>query len=126
MTESNQTVPATGKPALPCPPWCTSGHGEDRGISQHHATERPVGDFETGWVALLMIDYSDSSLAGSNGEMHIHVNWRRGEHGTDVKTVTRPLGQAGALAEAAEALGRDDVAALIRELAELAGTPGAR
>jgi hypothetical protein len=114
----------SGKPALPCPPWCIERHierpGTDTGNSHHHRAERPIGDFDTGWVSLVMTDHGDSALSYANGEMSIHVSWYLGESFRDVKTAIRPLAEAEQFAEVAEALGRSDVAALIRELAALA------
>jgi hypothetical protein len=107
-------------PALPCPPWCTSSHDNaEDDISCHHHTSRNIGgDFETGWVSLVMNDWSGSILSGSNGEINILVHWQA--TGT---TARRPLDQADKFAELAEALGRADVAALIRELAAFAAGP---
>ena len=104
--------------ALPCPPWCVTSHERDTDNNHHHHADRPIGDYGTGWVALLMVDYGDSVLASANGGLNIHVSWRYASG--EVKTVVRPLGEAEQFAELARAFGRDDVAALICELATLA------
>lgn len=103
------------QPALPCPPWCATGHEHTETTS--HQARRHIGDDpDIGFVALYQTDYGASNvLAHLNGSMFIQVYWRA----TD-KIVTHELDKAGALAETADALGRPDVAALIRELAALA------
>lgn len=108
-------------PSLPCPSWCSSRHEQDRS-AQHHMTDRPIGDFDTGWVCLIMVDYGSyyPALESEKGEMHIHVSWRYPSADGGTRTVTRTLAEAEQFAETATALGRDDVAELIGELAALA------
>jgi hypothetical protein len=102
----------SGKPALPCPSWCAIDHGED----SHHQMSRPIGgSYANGAVALFQSDYGAGLLAHFNGEVTIHVSG-----GRDRESALFPVGQAEQLAKVAEALGRSDVAALIRELAALA------
>jgi hypothetical protein len=113
----------TGKPALPCPPWCVERHAPHPDSSQHHRAERPIGDFDTGWVALVMTDYGDSALSYANGEVHIHLSWYLAGSSRHAQTVIRPLEEAEEFAKTAEAFARSDVAALIRELAALAEAP---
>lgn len=114
---------AAAAPALACPPWCGIDHERDARLSHHHQVHRNIGE-HAGWVTLLLVDYGDSVLKDSNGELNIHLNW--GHVSGDVKTVVRPLAEADQFAELAEAFGRPDVAALIRELAALAAEDGAK
>ena len=107
------------RPALPCPPWCERDHSRDHGIAFHHTSVRQFGDWDTGgFVILVMTDWAGSVLKDSNGRLDVQLHWRV----TD-KTVSRPLDQAGAFSDDLEALGRDDIAALIREVAALAAGP---
>ena len=103
------------RPALPCPPWCDSSHtGEFAGTS-HQLLHRHFSD-GAGFVTLYQADYGGNKvLAYLNGEISIHVIWRDPE-----RSVIRPIAEAGQFAEMAEAFGRPDIAALIRELAALA------
>ena len=104
-----------GQPALPCPPWCKSSHGGDLDGTSHQA-HRYFSD-GAGYVTLYMEDNGVGGpevLAYLNGEITIHVTWRGG------RSVIRPLAEAERFAKVAEAFGRPEVAALIRELAELA------
>jgi hypothetical protein len=103
-------------PSLPCPPWCEGGH-EGEFASTSHQAHRDIGDGEDCYVTLFMHDYGvgNDVLACYNGQVSVHVTWRKPD-----RAVIRDLGQAGELADLAEAFGRDDIAALIRELAELA------
>ena len=109
----------SGRPALPCPRWCSDSHeGEFAGST--HSAIRDFGN-QAGWVQLIMTDYGDAApvLSGYNGQVHVQVHWYL--DGDDVRSVERPLGDAAGFAEMAEAFGRADVAELIRELASLAG-----
>jgi hypothetical protein len=108
----------SGRPALPCPPWCSTSH-EGEFVGRMHSAIRDFGN-QAGWVQLIMTDYGDEApvLSGYNGQVHVQVHWRL--DGDDVRSVERPLGDAAGFAEMAEALGRPAVAELIRELASLA------
>jgi hypothetical protein len=107
----------TKTPALPCPPWCDSSHGGDLDGTSHQA-HRDFSD-GAGYVTLYMQDNGVSGpevLAHYNGRINLHVTWR----GDPERSVMRPLAEAEKFAETAEAFGRGDIAALIRELAALA------
>ena len=108
---------------LPCPPWCEGRHeGEFGGTS--HQLNRDFSD-GAGYVTLYMQDWGTArqALADFNGQVDIHVTWRDPD-----SSVIRPLAEAEQLAEMAEAFGRPDLAAIIRELAEMAaaGTGASR
>jgi hypothetical protein len=113
-------IPDKTAPALPCPPWCAVDHEHTVTIS--HQARRHIGDDpDIGFVALYQTDYgANKVLADLNGSLFIQVYWRA----TD-KIVSHEMDKAEQLAETAEALGRPDVAALIRELAALAAEDGA-
>lgn len=109
----------SSKPALPCPPWCESRHGGPADGTSHQA-HRYFSD-HAGRVSLYQADAgSDAVFAYRNGEINIHVAWHDPQ-----RAVIRPLAEAQQLAELAEAFGRSDVAAIIRELAAQA-SGGAR
>jgi hypothetical protein len=106
---------ADNRPVLPCPPWCQGRHdGEFAGTS--HQLHRDFSDGD-GYVTLYMEDYGTGrpALAYVNGEVSISVTWREPD-----RSVMRPLAEAEKFAEMAEAFGRPDVAAIIRDLAALA------
>jgi hypothetical protein len=102
------------RPALPCPRWCKSSHGGDLDGTSHQA-HRDFSD-GAGYVTLYMEDNGGNEvLAYLNGKITIHVTSRGPE-----RFVIRPLAESEQLARMAEAFGRPEVAALIRELAALA------
>ena len=102
------------QPALPCPPWCKSPHGGDLDGTSHQA-HRDFSD-GAGYVTLYMEDNGGNEvLAYTNGKITIHVTSRDPD-----RFVIRPLAEAEQFAGMAEAFGRSDIAALIRELAALA------
>ena len=105
-----------------CPSWCTRNHE----TGDVHLTVRHAPGAET-WVSLTRTVIGDllrihNEFAGTSHQLHrhfIHVTWRDPE-----RSVIRPIAEAGQFAEMAEAFGRPDIAALIRELAALAkGNP---
>jgi hypothetical protein len=102
-------------PVLPCPPWCQRHHGGEFMFTSHQL-HRDFSD-GAGYVTLYMEDYGTArpALADANGRVSISVTWRDPD-----RSVMRPLAEAEQLAETAEAFGRADVAAIIRELAALA------
>ena len=102
------------QPALPCPPWCKSPHGGDLDGTSHQA-HRYFSDGAE-YVTLYMEDNGGNEvLAYTNGKITIHVTSRDPD-----RFMIRPLAEAEQFAEMAEAFGRPDIAALIRELAALA------
>lgn len=106
---------APSNPVLPCPPWCEVSHGGEFMFTSHQL-HRDFSD-GAGYVTLYMEDYGTGrpALAGFSGETDIHVVWRDPD-----RSVIRPLAEAEQFAQMAEAFGRADVAAIIRELAALA------
>jgi hypothetical protein len=111
---TNTTETDVRYPALPCPPWCIVRH---EGQFTSHQARRDFGvKALEGYVTLYLSDYGAGNevLAPCNGQIAIHVTW----HATG-KTVVWELGHAEEFAETAEAFGRKDVAALIRELAAI-------
>jgi hypothetical protein len=102
-------------PVLPCPPWCQRRHGGELAFTSHQL-HRDFSD-GGGYVTLYMEDYGTArpALADVNGQVSISVTWRDPD-----RSVMRPLAEAEQFAETAEAFGRADVAAIIRELAALA------
>jgi hypothetical protein len=70
-----------------------------------------------GYVTLYINDWDEDRpvLAHDNGRIDIHITWRKAD-----TSVVRPLAEAEQFAEMATAFGREDVAALITELAALA------
>jgi hypothetical protein len=107
------------QPALPCPSWCTTDHTGSRSGISHQAVRRAGSDIE---VALFMTDYGTDapSLASLDGAVDIFVTWMADDP-RSIRNASRPLAESEQFAGIAEAFGRPDVAALIRELAALAG-----
>jgi hypothetical protein len=108
------------EPMLPCPPWCNVKH---EGVSTSHQLHRYTGDGDDGsvMVTLFMKDCGTkyAAIADRNGEVDLHVSIRRAP--MDFPCVIRPVAEASELVAMAFVFGRDDVAARIAELAELAG-----
>jgi hypothetical protein len=102
--------------SLPCPSWCESSHDRSKFGGSSHQVHHEFSGGE-GQVTLYMQDWGpdNSALADFNGQLYIHVIWKDSDAG-----VIRPLEWAGPFAEMAEAFGRPDAAALIRELAAIA------
>jgi hypothetical protein len=108
------------QPALPCPPWCTRNHNDGLGATSH-STNRYIDETacapDRSRVVLFQTDYTDPILRHLSGQIRLHLSW-----GVDQNRnpVIRDLQDAEQFAEQAESFGRDDIAALIRELAALA------
>jgi len=111
-----KTAEISGKPALPCPSWCTRDHGQEIGAATHHRRIRRIGgDLDSGWVGLIQADFGcELSDMDVNGLVAIQV---RGPLGP---IAACDLEDAGEFADLAATLGNTRVSVLIRELAELA------
>lgn len=116
MTEP-AAIFATDTPALECPEWCTVAHQCEHAGPAHQLLRRvgPEDDSGQSWVSLFMTDWGKSEpvLADLNGQIHIHLT------APDGASVIKKLGESEDCARMAEVLGRADIAATIREVAEL-------
>jgi len=118
MSESKKQARLT--PALPCPSWCAQTHGHGDPVWGHQVLRYFGGTTQEGWVALHMADYgtdpvgSDPALATRTGRVSVRIYWA-----ATCRTASRELDRAGELADMATALGRPDVAGLVRELIRL-------
>jgi len=121
MTVAETSTPETSTPTLECPSWCHVRHERHDGLDgftshQLHRDIDPAAP-DTGYVTLFMSDYGTAlpELECHNGGIDIHLSWP----GSDRKSVIRPLEEAEDFAGLAEAFGREDIAAIIREVAEM-------
>ena len=104
----------SGKPVLPCPPWCTTSHEAEKTEPPGHVTVRAMADGDT-YVALCQIEGSDLNIHVTNHQI-----------GQGSKSLLVAPHHAPDVAGLFERLGHEDIAVAITELALLAsggGTP---